>query len=61
MNKYRSMSEPQDAALGFNVRRKAFNQKFYGELTPVATAAGVNSYRPGEYSRRSEKMLFPER
>jgi len=46
--------------LGFNVRRKAFNQKFYYELTPVAAAAGVNSYWPGEYIRRSEKMLFPD-
>jgi len=47
--------------LGFNVRRIAFNQKFYRQLTPVATAAGVNSYRPGKYSRRSEKMLFHRR
>ncbi|MDH3878371.1 MAG: hypothetical protein OET18_11050, partial [Desulfobacterales bacterium] len=51
----------QDAALGFNVRRNAFIQKFYGELAPVAAAAGVNSYRPGEYIRMSEKMLFHRR
>jgi hypothetical protein len=40
------------------VRRKVFNQKFCCELTPVAAAAGVNSYWPGEYIRWSEKMPF---
>jgi len=44
--------------VGFKVRRKAFNQKFCCELTPVAAAAGVISFRPGEYIRMSEKNAF---
>jgi hypothetical protein len=48
----------QEAAFYFKVRRNALIQKFYCELTPVAIAAGVNSFRPDEYIRMSEGMLF---
>ena len=50
--------EPRDAAFCFKVRSGAFIQKFYGELTPVEVAAGVNSYLPDDYIRMSEEMPF---
>jgi hypothetical protein len=40
------------------VRSNAFIQKFYGGLTPVEVAAGVNSYMPDDYIRMSEEMPF---
>ena len=50
--------ESRDAAFCFKVRSNAFIQKFYGELTPVEVAAGVNSYLPDDYIRMSEEMHF---
>jgi len=40
------------------VRRTAFIQEFYTELTPVAVAAGVNSFGPDGHIRKSKEMLF---
>lgn len=50
--------ETQDAAFCFKVRSNAFIQKFYGELTPVEVAAGVNSFMPDDYIRISKAMPF---
>ena len=40
------------------VRRNAFIQEFYAQLTPAAVAAGVNSYRPDGHICKPEKILF---
>ena len=50
--------EPQDAAFCFKVRSNAFIQKFYGELTPVEVAAGVNSFMPDDFIRMPKEMPF---
>ncbi len=47
-----------DADFCFKIRSKAFIQKFYNELGPVAVAAGIKAYLPDDYIRLAEKMKF---
>jgi GNAT superfamily N-acetyltransferase len=49
---------PRDAVFCFKTRSNAFIQKFYGELSPEAVAAGVNAYMPKDYIRMAKKMEF---
>ena len=50
--------KPQGAAFCSTVRGNAFLSEFCTELTPVAVAAGVNSFGPDQYRRLSEKLFF---
>ena len=58
---YQSVKEPQGAVFCCRVRRHAFFQEFYFELTLVVIAAGVNSFGPDEYIHMSEENFFLRR
>ena len=48
--------KPSDAEFCFNLRSKAFKQKFCGELTPQDASAAVNAYLPDVYIRIAQEI-----
>lgn len=50
--------EPKDAGFCFEVRKKAFTNKFQNELSPKEIAACVNAYKPDGYILMAEKNEF---
>ena len=50
--------EARDAEICFKIRRDAFIQKFYGELSPREVSAGVNAFMPDDYVRMAQSMPF---
>ena len=50
--------ETRDAEICFRIRSEAFIQKFYGELGPRATSAGVNAFLPDDFIRMAQSMPF---
>ena len=50
--------EARDAEVCFKIRSDAFIQKFYGELGPRATSAGVNAFMPDDYVRMAQSNPF---
>ena len=50
--------EPKDAEFCFEVRKKAFTDKFQNELSPKEIAACVKVYKPDDYILMAEKIEF---
>jgi hypothetical protein len=44
--------EARDAEICSKIRSEAFIQKFYGELSPRETSAGVNAFMPNDSAFR---------
>ena len=47
-----------DAEFCFRLRSSAFIHRFYNELGPEATAAGINAYLPSDYIQLANELEF---